>query len=112
MKGWGSSLLSRVPGESLVPCPQTLSQVAHDPSLSIVAVTSILCFVVVSTLKSVTAREYTNNGFSQYKWLRRTILIWGKGKVLSPDATDSGIFLNLMLADLVQAPGSYSWILP
>ncbi|KAF8894349.1 hypothetical protein CPB84DRAFT_1682661 [Gymnopilus junonius] len=54
--------------------------------LSILAVTLILFFVV-------------------YKYLRRTILIWGEGKILSPDATDSGIFLNLMLADLVQGLG-------
>ncbi|KDR67559.1 hypothetical protein GALMADRAFT_79777 [Galerina marginata CBS 339.88] len=55
--------------------------------LSLFSVSSVLCFVV-------------------YKWLRRTVLTWGKSKVLSPDASDSSIFLNLMLADLVQSLGN------
>ncbi|PPQ92973.1 hypothetical protein CVT25_000174 [Psilocybe cyanescens] len=52
--------------------------------LSAAAVGSILCFVI-------------------YKWLRRTVTTWGKSAVLSTDATDSSLFLNLMLADLIQA---------
>ncbi|KAH9484864.1 hypothetical protein JR316_0001766 [Psilocybe cubensis] len=55
--------------------------------LSLVAVASILCFVI-------------------YKWLRRTVTTWGKSVVLSKDATDSSLFLNLMFADMIQAIGN------
>ncbi|KAF8971222.1 hypothetical protein BDZ97DRAFT_1914223 [Flammula alnicola] len=54
--------------------------------LSIACVSFILCFAV-------------------YKWLRRTVLIWRKTSLRSPDASDSSLFLNLMVADLIQAIG-------
>jgi hypothetical protein len=42
---------------------------------------------------------------SQYKWLQRTVLSWGRRNRRRPDASDSSLFLNLMVADLVQAIG-------
>ncbi|KAF5328786.1 hypothetical protein D9619_011660 [Psilocybe cf. subviscida] len=55
--------------------------------LSIIAVSLILCLAV-------------------YKWLRRTVSTWGRTRIRSPDASDSSLFLNLMVADLVQATGN------
>ena len=42
---------------------------------------------------------------SQYKWLQRRVLSWGRRNRRRPDASDSSLFLNLMIADLVQAIG-------
>jgi hypothetical protein len=42
---------------------------------------------------------------SQYKWFQRTVLSWGRRNRRRPDASDSSLFLNLMIADLVQAIG-------
>ncbi|KIM45490.1 hypothetical protein M413DRAFT_24685 [Hebeloma cylindrosporum] len=40
-----------------------------------------------------------------FKWLRRSVSSFGRGNRRGPDATDNSIFLNLMLADLIQALG-------
>ncbi|CAA7260692.1 unnamed protein product [Cyclocybe aegerita] len=44
--------------------------------------------------------------FALYKWLRRTVRTWGKPVMQPSDASDSSLFLNLMLADLIQAIGN------
>ncbi|KAF9526924.1 hypothetical protein CPB83DRAFT_908130 [Crepidotus variabilis] len=42
-------------------------------------------------------------GFALLKWLRRTVITWGRERPSDP--SDSSLFLNLMLADMIQALG-------
>ncbi|KAF9523495.1 hypothetical protein CPB83DRAFT_862794 [Crepidotus variabilis] len=69
-----------------------------------------LLFTIEGSLLSVLAVTFIL-GFALVKWLRRTITTWGQET--PADASDSSLFLNLMVADLIQAIGcllNFRWM--
>ncbi|KAF9526925.1 hypothetical protein CPB83DRAFT_895778 [Crepidotus variabilis] len=63
-----------------------------------------LLFSIESGIASILASTFVLS-FALFKWLKRTVNSWGRGNLMRSDASDSGLFLNLMFADLIQACG-------